>query len=173
MNALQGSARTKTASDTTAAIGRLELRTQKARTLARLEPGLVGPDTSLRDALAQMRAHGGDAILVTDGKRLAGILTERDVLNRLLGTDVDEARPVSEFMTAQPETVSADASLYEVMQAMERGHYRHVPLLEDDGSLCGLLGQQDVLAYVAEAFPQEILNLPPRPHQLAEQPEGA
>ena len=54
---LQGSARTKSASDTTAAIGRLELRTQKARVLARPDPGTVTPQTSLRDALAQMRGQ--------------------------------------------------------------------------------------------------------------------
>jgi len=61
---LQGAARTKSASDTTAAIGRLELRTEKARALARPDPATVTPQTSLRDALGQMRAHGGDAILV-------------------------------------------------------------------------------------------------------------
>src|SRR6478672_5126332 len=50
---LQGSARTKSASDTTAAIGRLELRSQKARVLARPDPATISPQTSLRDALAQ------------------------------------------------------------------------------------------------------------------------
>jgi hypothetical protein len=56
---------------------------------------------------------------------------------------------------------------------MEGGHFRHVPLIEADGTLVGLLRQHDLLAYVAEAFPQEILNLPPRPHQKMEEPEGA
>lgn len=173
MNPLEGSARTKSASDTTSAIGRLELRTQKARTLARAEPATVAPSATLRQALEQMRGHGGDAVLVTDGSRVSGILTERDVLTRLLGTDVDESRPVSEFMTREPRTLAADASLFEAMQAMEGGHYRNVPLVDEAGEIVGLLRQQDVLDYIAEAFPQEILNLPPRPHQLMEQPEGA
>jgi CBS domain-containing protein len=173
LNPLQGSARTKSASDTTAAIGRLELRSQKARTLARPEPGMIGPGTTLREAMDRMRSQGGDAVLVTEGGRVAGILTERDVLTRLLGAEVDYGRPVSEFMTAQPHTLPADTSLLDAMQAMERGHYRNVPLVGDDGEVVGLLRQQDVLSYIAEAFPQEILNLPPRPHQLAEQPEGA
>jgi CBS-domain-containing membrane protein len=59
------------------------------------------------------------------------------------------------------------------MQAMERGGYRNLPLVDDDGDLVGLLRQQDLLEYIAEAFPQEILNLPPRPHQTMEEPEGA
>jgi CBS domain-containing protein len=169
----QGSARTKTASGTTAAIGRLDLRIEKARALAVDDPGVIGPSSPLREALGAMRRKGGDAVLVTDGSRLAGILTERDVLQRVLGSNVDETRPVSEFMTAEPHTLSADASLLDAMQAMETGHYRNLPLVDAGGSVVGLLRQHDVIAYIAEAFPQEILNLPPRPHQLAEQPEGA
>ena len=170
---LQGSARTKSASDTTAAIGRLELRTEKARVLARPDPGTVTSQTSLRDALVQMRAHGGDAILIKDDGRLAGILTERDVLQRVLGASVDESEPVANFMTSEPKTLSADASLLDAMQAMETGHYRNLPLTEPDGTVVGLLRQQDLIGFIAEAFPQEILNLPPRPHQLMDQPEGA
>ena len=173
MESVQGSARTKSASSTTAAIGRLELRKEKAHVLARPDPATVMPETSLRDALAQMRDQGGDAILIKEGGRLAGILTERDVLTRVFGAPVDELRPVADFMTVDPHTLSADASLLEAMQAMERGHYRNLPLVEPDGTVVGLLRQQDLIEFIAEAFPQEILNLPPRPHQLMDQPEGA
>ena len=170
---IQGTARTKSASETTTSIGRIELRAEKACALARPDPATVTPRMALREALAQMREHGGDAILVKEDGRIAGILTERDVLTRVFGAQVDEARPVSDFMTKDPHTLSADASLLEAMQAMESGHYRNVPLVEHDGTVVGLLRQQDVIKFIAEAFPQEILNLPPRPHQLMDQPEGA
>jgi CBS domain-containing protein len=121
-----------------------------------------------------MRAHHGDAVLVTGANGgLAGILTERDVLNRVLGRNVDESRPVDEFMTASPATLHAEATLMDVMRAMEQGHFRNVPLVDDGGGVVGMLRQQDLLEYVAEAFPQEILNLPPRPHQTMDEPEGA
>ncbi len=109
--------------------------------------------------------------MTRDG-RLAGIVTERDVLMKVLGSDVDTSGPVEGIMTADPETLTADGSLREALVMMEQGHYRHIPLVEDDGSVVGILSQQDVLEYVAEAFPQEILNLPPRPHQKMEQEEG-
>jgi CBS domain-containing protein len=173
LDAIQGSARTKSVGDTTEAIGRLELRTQQARTLARPDPGVVAPQASLAEALAVMRSHAGDAILVQDGSRLAGILTERDVLTRILDADVDLARPVADFMTADPHTLPAHAALLEAMAAMESGHYRNVPLIDESGAVVGLLRQQDLIEYLAEAFPEEILNLPPRPHQLMDQPEGA
>ena len=165
--------KTKQLGDTTATVSRMELRTERARVLAKPDPHAVQRGATLADALRAMRAGDGDAVLVRDGDRLAGILTERDVLTRILGRGVDESRPVDEFMTADPDVLSADATLLDAMQAMERGHYRNVPLVDEGGNLVGLLRQQDVLEYVAEAFPQEILNLPPRPHQLMEEPEGA
>jgi CBS domain-containing protein len=163
---------TKHAGRTSAGMSRLELRTEMARAICRPEPPMLGPETTLGEALAVMRERRGEALLVVDGARLMGILTERDVLRRVLGQNVDPSRPVSDFMTAQPATLDAGATLVEALLAMEAGGYRNLPLVED-GQVVGLLRQHDLLDYIAEAFPQEILNLPPRPHQLMEEPEGA
>lgn len=170
---METTVKTKSLGDTATRVSRTQLRTEKARVMARTEPGMVQAGCSLRDALATMRSRGGDAVLVLTGKELAGILTERDVLNRVLGKDVDDSRPVDEFMTVSPGTLHADATLIEAMRSMEQGHFRNLPLVDDAGSVVGLLRQLDLLEYVAEAFPQEILNLPPRPHQQMEEPEGA
>jgi CBS domain-containing protein len=163
---------TKSLGRTTAGMTRLELRTEKARAVCRPDPPSVGPQASLGDALARMRDRPGEALLVCDGDRLLGILTERDVLLRVLGREIELDRPVTEFMTADPHSLAADATLLEAMRSMESGGYRNLPLI-DDGRVVGVLRQHDLLAYIAEAFPQEILNLPPRPHQLMEEPEGA
>lgn len=165
--------RTKSVGNTTATVSRLELRNERARVLARPEPRTVQSGTSLDVALREMQAGRGETILVCDGRRLVGIVTERDVLNRVIGQATDGSRPVDDFMTREPDTLSADASLLEAMTMMDKGGYRNLPLIDDQGALSGLLRQQDLLEYVAEAFPQEILNLPPRPHQLMDEPEGA
>ncbi|MEP7158255.1 MAG: CBS domain-containing protein [Chloroflexota bacterium] len=170
---MEGTVKTKSVGNTTAGMSRLDLRNEMARAVAQNEPHTVAPTMSLSDALAQMRAEGGDALLITESGRLTGILTERDVLTRILGQDIDESRPVSDFMTREPHTLGAEATLLEALKAMESGHYRNLPLVDDAGQLVGMLRQKDLLEYVAEAFPQEILNLPPRPHQLMEAPEGA
>jgi len=167
------SVRTKRLGDTTATVSRMELRSEHARVLAQAEPLTVASGTPLADALLAMRDAHGDAVLVCRQNELVGILTERDVLTRILGLEVDDRRPVDDFMTAQPHTLPADATLFDAMQAMEHGGYRNLPLVDGERQLVGLLRQQDLLKYVAEAFPQEILNLPPRPHQLMEEPEGA
>ena len=55
---------------------------------------------------------------------------------------------------------------------MQTGRYRNVPLVDDDDSSIGVVRPQDILKYLAEAFPEELLNLPPRPHQRMSKPEG-
>jgi CBS domain-containing protein len=157
---------------TSAGMSRLELQTASARSVCRQKPPMIEPQESLADALSLMRERRGDAVLVCAGDRLVGILTERDVLQRILGHDVEPDQPVREYMTTDPHSVPADTTLIEAMRAMESGGYRNLPLIED-GRVVGLLRQHDLLDYIAEAFPQEILNLPPRPHQLMEEPEGA
>ncbi|HSH22413.1 MAG TPA: CBS domain-containing protein [Candidatus Caenarcaniphilales bacterium] len=164
---------TKSLGNTTATVSRMELRTERVRVLARPEPARVESGTELREALREMQQARGEALLICHGRRLVGIVTERDVLDRVLGREIDDSRPVDDFMTADPHTLTADATLFEALRMMERGRYRNLPLVDDDGNVIGLLRQQDVLEYVAEAFPQEILNLPPRPHQLMEDREGA
>jgi Mg/Co/Ni transporter MgtE len=48
-----------------------------------------------------------------------------------------------------------------------------VPVIDQGGRLIGVVRQSDIIKYLAEAFPEELLNLPPRPHQKLKEPEGA
>ncbi len=164
---------TKSLGNTTERVGRAHLRNEKARVLTQRDPITVARGTPLRAAIGKMQERRGEPVLVSDDGRLAGILTERDILMRVLGRDVDLERPVEDVMTPDPATLPADATVRDALEEMDRGGYRNLPLVDNRGKLVGLLRQQDVIDYVAEAFPQEILNLPPRPHQKMEEPEGA
>ena len=164
---------TKSLGDTTARISRSELRDERIRVLTRREPVIVATGTPLGDALEQMQLSDGGTVLVCDGERLRGIVTERDVLLKVLARDVDRRGPVDAVMTADPHTLTVDSTVGEAIRMMDQGRFRNIPLVDDEGRVAGLVRQQDLLEYVAEAFPQEILNLPPRPHQLIEEPEGA
>jgi CBS domain-containing protein len=162
----------KRPSDTTEALTRRELRSEKLKAVGRREPAIVGPETSIGDAVERMQRNGGEALLICDGERLLGILTERDVMLKVLARGVDMDSSVDRFMTARPDTLTSDATIEDALRLMERGGYRTIPLAEPDGKVVGVLRQQDIVEFVAEAFPQEILNLPPRPHQVADQAEG-
>jgi CBS domain-containing protein len=75
-------------------------------------------------------------------------------------------------MTTGPRTLRLDQSVGDAMALMRTGRFRNVPLVDDEGRLVGVVRQVDILKFLAESFPEELLNLPPRPHQRMEQPEG-
>jgi CBS domain-containing protein len=139
----------------------------------RREPVVVTSGTSIAAGVAAIQAARADCLLVAAGDVLAGILTERDILLKVVGRDVDLQAPVDGIMTIGPNALTPEATIGDALALMDRGGYRHVPLVDDGGRIAGLLRQQDILAYVAEAFPESLLNLPPRPHQRMQEQDGA
>jgi CBS domain-containing protein len=150
-----------------------DLRSERVRVVMRASPVVVGSGSSLGDGIAAIQAERADCLLVAADRRLVGILTERDVLLKVVGREVDLAAPVDRFMTSDPDALAPDATIGEALALMDKGGYRHLPLVDEAGQIAGLLRQQDILAYVAEAFPESILNLPPRPHQHLQEQDGA
>jgi CBS domain-containing protein len=152
------------------------LADEKIQRIGRRDPVIVKPGTSLAECIATMQRTGtGDSVFVTrsDGT-LAGVLTERDIFGRLVGGDfVDLEQPVESLMTTKPHHLHMDETVRDAIELMQSGRYRNVPLLDDEDHLMGVVRPQDILQYLAESFPEELLNLPPRPHQRMEEPEGA
>lgn len=120
--------------------------------------------------LLEVSRHG--AILVCDGETVCGIFTERDVLYRTALEDLDPATPIGELMTRDPVTLGRRARVAEAVRVMTEHGYRHVPLVDDAGNYKGLLASRDVLRFIADHFPEALLNLPPRLHQTLLTPEG-
>ncbi len=147
---------------------------EKLKVLSRREPVMVPSGTTLRNCLVAIRRTGtGDSVFVTDATgRLAGVLTERDIFGRIVGGDVDLDAPVETMMNTRPRRLRLDETVRDAIALMQTGTYRNVPLLDEDDRLVGVVRPQDVLQYLAEAFPEELLNLPPRPHQRMKQAEG-
>lgn len=154
------------------------LAAQPLSVVARREPVAVAPGTSIAACIdAIQRTGSGDSVFVTDPDgRLRGVLTERDIFGRLVGDDVadpvDLGAPVDGLMTTEPRTLRATGTVGDVLALMQTGRYRNVPVVDDDQRLVGVVRQVDILRFLAESFPEELLNLPPRPHQRMEQAEG-
>ena len=148
---------------------------EKLKVLTRRDPLTVRPGTSLKACLDLIRDTGvADSVFVTDDAgRLKGVLTERDIFGRLVGPEVNLAQPVDVCMIDHPNTLHLDEPIRRAIELMQTGQFRNVPLIDDDSTLVGVVRPVDVLKYLAESFPEELLNLPPRPHQLMDAPEGA
>jgi CBS domain-containing protein len=83
------------------------------------------------------------AVLVLDGDRLAGILTERDVL-RAVARGIRDDAVVSDFMTTDPDTIEPDETTEHAATLMMHGGFRHLPVVED-GEVVGILSIRDLM----------------------------
>lgn len=149
------------------------LRDERLGNIPISNPPSVQSGTSLEETLRVMREAGVGCVLVCEGDRLAGIFTERDVLNKLFGRPVNQRDPVDRFMTPDPMVLSPDDTLGEAVRLMTERGYRHVPLCDRQGKRAGMIAARDIVHYVAEHFPAEVVNLPPSLHQDFVTPEGA
>jgi CBS domain-containing protein len=150
------------------------LTDERLGVLSRRQPVTVPPGTQLAACVTAIQRTGtGDSVFVCDADgRLLGVLTERDVFGRVVAEDVDLSLPVESLMTTEPRTLDLDQTIRDAIELMQTGRYRNVPLVDAEHRLVGVVRQSDIIKYLAEAFPEELLNLPPRPHQLMEKPEG-
>ena len=114
-------------------------------------------DTTVRAAAITMAKHKIGAILVVDDQgRLAGLFTERDVLNRVVaqGLDPDSTR-LSAVMTADLQTASPDKPLAHALHMMFEGGFRHVPVVED-GRPIGMVSARNALGLEIRQFEKEL-----------------
>jgi CBS domain-containing protein len=120
-----------------------------------------------------MKDHRMGCLLVEDGGKLIGIFTERDILTKLVGTGYDPGKvSVDGVMTRNPETLTPEDPIAFALQLMSVGGFRHVPLVDSEGRPVGILSVKDIVDYLAEHFPREILNIPPEPGKQPRIPEG-
>lgn len=120
--------------------------------LARRKHVIATPDTPVGEVLSQLVNQSvGCAVIVENGETVVGIFSERDALLKI-NTDYDDLkdRPVGEFMTKEPETLKADSKIAFAVQRMDLGGYRHVPLVDEEGHLQGVISVRDILNYLTE-----------------------
>lgn len=130
------------------------------------------PDTLVCDALVKMRGTGSPVCLVMDNGRLAGIFTERDVLQKVATAPKTWGQPVATVMTANPITVAPNLSAAEALRKMDKHHVRSLPVVDSDGRVSGTMTHRAIIKFLATRYPAEILNRPPRPKQYPRKAEG-
>lgn len=99
---------------------------------------------TVREAARRMKSRRVGAVLVIDADdRLAGIFTERDMVNRVVAESRDpDTTALSEVMTRRPSTIGPDASAIEALRIMNDGGFRHLPIVKN-GRLVGIVSRRD------------------------------
>ena len=136
-------------------------------------PVCIGRSSSVGEALAAVKKHGMGYVLVVDNGRPVGIMSEREVLMKIVARDVKYDETVEKFMSSNPETLTLKDRIAKAIQMMNEHGERHIPIVDDGGQAVAVLRTLDIIHFLAEAFPAQVMNLPPRPHQLIAEPEGA
>ena len=129
------------------------------------EAVILGSNDTVTEAMrAMQREHRGCVLVTDDGTRLSklvGIFTERDVLVRIVDRGKNPATlPLSEVMTPEPDVLSVHATVAYALNRMSVGGFRHVPVVDDEHRPAFVVSVRDIVEFLVEAFPREVLNLP-------------
>jgi CBS domain-containing protein len=150
-------------------------RNLKNDAVARLNPTppwYVLPTQTVGEAVQLMRDKKVGCVLVCVGRRVTGIFTERDLLRRVLALGKPLTSAVGECMTPDPVTVHPRDPISCAIKRMQKGGYRHLPVVID-GRPVGILSVKRIVHYLVEHFPATIYNLPPNPRAVQQKREGA
>ncbi|MBI3625701.1 MAG: CBS domain-containing protein [Candidatus Rokubacteria bacterium] len=131
--------------------------------LAPSEPIRFTANATVQEAITKMLANRRAAVVIVDGEgRLIGIFTERDVLTRVVGQGRDVHRTtLAEVMTPEPEALSPQDRICYAVNRMNNAGYRTVPLVDAERRPIGIVTVSDVVKWLAEIFPEAVLNLRP------------
>jgi len=137
------------------------------------EVDLAERDENAWQAAVRMRQRAvGTLVIVNEAKQPTGIVTDRDLLERVLAEAKDPRHTlVEDVMTRDPTTIAEDETIEVALPRMRRGGFRRLPVVDRKGSLVGLLSMDDVLMPLSEEFSQvgQLIKREP-PRGVAEEP---
>lgn len=142
-----------------------DLRAVPVNSLDLSEYTVVQNTATVRETIDKMRAEKHNCAFILDGEALAGVFTDRDVLNKVVDHPETWDSPITNIMTPNPSSTNAKDATGTGMQMMEQRRFRNVPVLDGE-KVVGNLTHFAIIQYLAEQFPNEIYNLPPDPNKI-------
>jgi signal-transduction protein with cAMP-binding, CBS, and nucleotidyltransferase domain len=127
---------------------------------------------SIRQAIELMQSKGSGYLVLTEGSRIKGLVTETTITNKVLGQNINLDAPVSTIMNAVPTTASQHDSVGEAIDLMAQHKCYHLPLVSEDNTLEGIISVRTIIRFLASFYPTEVYNLPPNADQIMNSPEG-
>ncbi|MGY8767194.1 MAG: CBS domain-containing protein [Pirellulales bacterium] len=111
----------------------------------------VAPDATVKDVLNLLVDNRVGSVVITEAGMPVGIFSERDVLVKLGNSPEEfEDKPISDFMTTNPQTLESSAKIAFAVHQMDMGHYRHLPIVDQSGIVTGIISVRDILRYLKE-----------------------
>lgn len=118
----------------------------------------LSPNETVLAAAKLMTGRKIGALLILEGEKLVGILSERDIAGRLVAEEKSPGETlIAAIMTPKPETIDPKASVMDALQRMQEGGFRHLPV-EADGKIIGMVSIRDIYAAVREDLEEAVLE---------------
>lgn len=127
---------------------------------------------TLGETIRQMQERNTGCVNVLRKKRVVGVFTERDILRKVVMARASLGDPIEMHMTKDPLVANRDTSVGEIMHLMEMNEIRHVPLVDARKEFVGIVSIRNIIDFLAEHYPAEVLNLPPKLDQRSRNVEG-
>ncbi len=121
----------------------------------------VGPGDSVAEAAGVIaRRRIGAVVVLDDAGSLVGIISERDMVRGLTqhGAALLEMR-VADMMTHEVQTVGPECAVEEALEIMDAGYFRHLPVRDAAGALCGIVSIRDLVRYRIHAQQSDVDSL--------------
>ena len=126
-------------------VGISNLMRMEAALLMQRSPITISPTQSIRQAAEKMTAEGVSSLPVVEEGKLLGIVTDRDLRQRCIAAGIDAGEKVHTIMSSNLLTITGDTPAFEALLKMTRYHIHHLPLVNADGSLRGIITASDIL----------------------------
>lgn len=112
-------------------------------------PLTCAPDTSIFDAVTQMAAKNyGSVIVVDSAQKVIGVVTERDVMNKLVAKERDPRTTLlSDLMTENPRVARETDDMIDWLRIMSNERFRRLPVVDDEGHIKAVFTQGDFVSY--------------------------
>ena len=121
----------------------LNLMTTPVRALIKREPVALSPQTSIREAAQAMSDQRVSSVLITEQGLLFGLITDRDLRNRVIAAGLDTARPIADIATLAPMSIDVHSPAFDALLLMARHNIHHVPVL-DGQRIVGMITATDL-----------------------------
>ncbi len=124
------------------------------------EPVAIKSSVTVMEALREMEKAKVGAVLIIDGDQLKGVFTERDLMMRVVLQDKKpESTLVTDVMTSPVLTITKDGEPDDVLKLMQEKHIRHLPLVNGEGDVEGMISIRHLLTEKVEHLTQELDSL--------------
>jgi CBS domain-containing protein len=123
------------------------------------DPRSVTADSTVAEAARLMRDEDAGIVPITEGERLVGVITDRDIAIKVAAEGKDaQSTKVSEIAASNLVTIDPQQDLDEALRLMAQHQVRRLPVVEEDGRLVGILAQADVARHADPVRTGEVVE---------------